>query len=258
MEPSDPRPAARQVMAQHEVTKRIEQHHNSEKQRLIDIASRASQRAPHLDLACGRGDDIDKWRAAGLADVLGLDISQSAVDEARRRAGDDVDYTFATCGSLGRTTLRTTDYKAGVAFGSVSCMFALHHFFESEAMAHQLMRDVHRLLRPGGVFYGIVPNGRAILELLNNQESYTDDYVSIARLYATQPSAFGCRVAMTDTVPYQCHEYLVFGSVLRKLAESCGLQYVHIGPVNESDMLSAEEARVSRLNMVFMFRRYTC
>ena len=41
-----------------------------------------------LDLGCGRGGDISKWRDAGVGHVLAMDLSAEQLQDARRRERD--------------------------------------------------------------------------------------------------------------------------------------------------------------------------
>eukprot|EP00798_Chlamydomonas_sp_ICE-L_P009356 gene9356-biopygen9278 len=52
-------------------------------------------------------------------------------------------------------------------FDLATCMFAIHYFFESPARLSGLCRNVAAVLRPGGTFVGISPDGDAIAEALS-------------------------------------------------------------------------------------------
>ena len=45
---------------------------------------------------------------------------------------------------------------------AIAMMFAVQFVFGTEAHADALLRTVSRLLRPGGVFFGVAPDGGAI------------------------------------------------------------------------------------------------
>ena len=52
---------------------------------------------------------------------------------------------FVCCATLGQA-----DYPLhGPAYDTVTVMFAIHYFFQSEASAHQFMRNVAMNTRPG-------------------------------------------------------------------------------------------------------------
>ena len=49
-------------------------------------------------------------------------------------------------------------FPTDVQFDLVSCQFAIHYAFETEASARTIMANVAARLHPGGVFVGTVPN----------------------------------------------------------------------------------------------------
>jgi SAM-dependent methyltransferase len=68
------------------------------------------------------------------------------------------------------TALRQVDLEASRLFPShagpfdvVSCQFALHYAFASEAAARCLLHNVVARLRPGGVFCGTLPNANHLV-----------------------------------------------------------------------------------------------
>ena len=152
-----------------------------------------------IDIGCGRGGDILKWRDAHVKNVLATDLSAAQLDEARSR---EVGGARGTRGARGgkahsRTSviwmhhdMLDTDLaesikgKLGVGGGeglerldlekgadAVSCMFSLQFVFRSEAAASALLRNVSSLLRPGGVFFGVAPCADSILSLLEGKSS---------------------------------------------------------------------------------------
>jgi ubiquinone/menaquinone biosynthesis C-methylase UbiE len=77
----------------------LRQYHNRVKERMLEEAVRSvKDPAPLtlLDLACGPGGDMLKWKRLGLKDALALDASEDAIAEARRRYEglDGVSYCF--------------------------------------------------------------------------------------------------------------------------------------------------------------------
>lgn len=93
------------------VTYELKRFHNSRKRELVQALSWCADAV--LDLACGRGGDIQKWLGAGVQTVLGIDISANEVEEARARykaaakgrgmASDA--YQFKQSSGLGKTPL---------------------------------------------------------------------------------------------------------------------------------------------------------
>lgn len=132
------------------------------------LRQKGARQIRHLDLACGRGGDIQKWSDARMDLVLALDISDSEIQLARqrlaalqeRRGGDPLHFRFAMTADLG---LRSIDWRhefdgpVPPLFDSVSVMFAAHYFFASRDTLQYFLANVSAGLRVGGFFYGTVP-----------------------------------------------------------------------------------------------------
>ena len=100
-----------------------------------------------LDIGCGTG-----WFAAAVAskygaEVLGIDASDYAINEARRRYGDITNLGFQVCDAL------LIRYEQ--AFDKVSCLDVLEHFSNEDARS--LLKRIHTALREGGTLVLCVP-----------------------------------------------------------------------------------------------------
>lgn len=94
-----------------------------------------------LDLGCGFGDFARHARAQGAAAVVGVDISQNMLDEARRLTTDAaIRYQ--------RSAIETFRPDAGEQFDLVVSSLALH-YIEDYAAAVQTVAQV---LKPDGLF----------------------------------------------------------------------------------------------------------
>jgi SAM-dependent methyltransferase len=156
-----------------------------------------------LDLGCGRGGDLAKWwQLPAIRSVTAVDRSVASLAEAARRW--QVFVRRGAPGGVARTAPLPVDFvpvatlgdepwspplppvvsEGGVSEGVgsegvgsegvgsegvyswVSCMFALQYFFGSETELRQLIGTVARLLEPGGVFCGCLPDARALVAML--------------------------------------------------------------------------------------------
>ena len=100
-----------------------------------------------LDIGCGTG-----WFAAAVAsqygaEVLGIDASDYAVNEARKRYGDIKSLGFQVCDAL------LIQYEQ--AFDKVSCLDVLEHFSHEDAQS--LLKKIHTALRDRGTLVLCVP-----------------------------------------------------------------------------------------------------
>ena len=93
-----------------------------------------------LDLGCGMGDHCAEYARRGAARVLGVDISERMLAAAREKnAYPRIEYR--------RLAMEELSALEG-PFDAVASSLAIHYVADFAALA----RDVHRLLRPGGVF----------------------------------------------------------------------------------------------------------
>jgi 2-polyprenyl-3-methyl-5-hydroxy-6-metoxy-1,4-benzoquinol methylase len=100
-----------------------------------------------LDIGCGTG-----WFAAAVAsqyraEVLAIDASDYAINEARRRYDDINNLGFQVCDAL------LIQYEE--AFDKVSCLDVLEHFSYEDAQS--LLKKIHTALREGGSLVLCVP-----------------------------------------------------------------------------------------------------
>ena len=105
-----------------------------------------------LDVGSGRGDVLVAARAAGW-EATGIDLSPSFADYAERRSGARV--------------MREPIDRCGFAdesFDAVILAAVLEHLYDPDAT----VREVARVLRPGGAFFVDVPNEAGLYFRLGN------------------------------------------------------------------------------------------
>ena len=113
----------------------------------------AGARSRVLSLGCGIGD-TELLLAPRVAEVVGVDLSPTAVRQAR-----------ADAGRLGIANARFEEgTTAGGAYDLVVAIFFLHHL-PDQALA-ELPGRVKGLLAPGGVFYSLDPSSRRLSGVL--------------------------------------------------------------------------------------------
>ncbi len=93
-----------------------------------------------LDLACGPGRHVAELSRRG-ANVIGLDLSRALLFAARRRGA----------GPLVRGDMRRLPFRAA-AFDVVLNLFTSFGYFATDAEHEVVIREVARVLRPGGRF----------------------------------------------------------------------------------------------------------
>jgi len=100
-----------------------------------------------LDIGCGTG-----WFAAAVAsqygaEVLGIDASDYAINEARKRHSEIKNLGFQACDAM------LIQYEQ--AFDKVSCLDVLEHFSYEDAQS--LLKKIHTALRERGTLVLCVP-----------------------------------------------------------------------------------------------------
>jgi SAM-dependent methyltransferase len=164
-----------------------------------DLIASCNVDASLLDLGCGRGGDLFKWKASRLRHVTGLDVSKDSLSEALRRysepsegkkngrgsgggskgggsAGGDPAWYWGFQFDTVHFDICDTNKSLDAViprrghFDAVSCQFSLHYCFGSLANAHCFLSNVTRRLKPGGSFMATFADGRAILEYLSSEE----------------------------------------------------------------------------------------
>ena len=157
-----------------------------------------------LDLACGKGGDIAKWRDNNIDTCVGIDYISNNIDDSRDGAcsryqfyksqaedqGKKIPKAYFLVGDVARpmkdnkfitnsqySTLAnnlwfpndklTTNFQVN-KFDIVSVMFALHYFFRSESVLDQFIENVANNVKQGGYFIGCCFNGSKIFESLKD------------------------------------------------------------------------------------------
>jgi mRNA (guanine-N7-)-methyltransferase len=204
-----------------------------------------------LDLCSGKGGDLTKWTRLRVGAVVFADVASESVKHSLERYLQmrssrkcdfpaffvDADCSQANLFSLHPAMQRFTQFGH---FDFVSCQFALHYAFETEARARALVRNAASRLRPGGHFVCTVPNAHLIVKRLRSTRglSYGNELyrirVEAPKNVAGPLPAFGAEYFFTliDAVE-DCPEYLVHPAVLESIAADYGLELVLHQPFDE-------------------------
>jgi SAM-dependent methyltransferase len=132
---------------------------------LRELLSRARADDECVDVGCGTGEGIGEWLSAHTKSYLGLDISKTAVEAARRRGLNARQVPDAS--ELGCPP---------ASFDLAVCFEVLEHHFSPQLVAAEVLS----VLRPGGRFLVTVPNvahwrRRADLAVLGRWNPVGDD-----------------------------------------------------------------------------------
>ncbi len=117
-----------------------------------------------LDVGCGQGGDIHKWRHLGVT-LFGIDPSVPAIQEAIRRSKGYGTFDVGTIKS------------APVEQFDVIC-----YNFSLQYQSLELLPEVTKRLKPGGLLIGVVTDSTRISEALANGihvEKLSDGEISV-------------------------------------------------------------------------------
>ena len=139
-----------------------------------------------LDLACGHGQDLMKYKNKYPKFYLGLDISQEALNEARRRYKSSNNIKYPADFMQGNlmlpetfTEIRQRAQAYGITdeapFDIVSMQLALHYIVGSENDARNFFSQIFALLKPGGRFIATFPCCNRIARRLRDLKFIPDD-----------------------------------------------------------------------------------
>jgi SAM-dependent methyltransferase len=115
-----------------------------------------------LDCGCGRGGDLHKWKKSQAREVVAIDPVADSLVEARIRALNINSRVII----IGPGDIRNVEGP----FDVVCYNFSLHYIVESY---EESIEAIKRVLSPGGVLIGIVPE-KARAEMMTNRLPWSD------------------------------------------------------------------------------------
>lgn len=223
-----------------------------------------------LDLACGKGGDLDKWISNNIKDVIGYDIDEKSIMEAKRRIKERKDEKGT------KVNVYVKDLSKDIIEGNKDCdvitsMFAFHYFFKSLDTFNVIMKSIDNNLKIGGYFIGTIFDGESVRNALKKgdyilEDSKSKDVKFMIKSYGVesqQNDLFGNRinVYLKDTVlDVPMDEYIVDFDKFVDVMKMHGYELIETKMFNELNLdgknrLNDIELSVSNLNRFFVFKR---
>jgi len=198
------------------------------------------------DLYCGCGADTEKWAQAQIGQYIGIDLSASALSEARdqweyhRRPYPADFYELDPCVENLESYLPDKYIPTDI----VCCLRHLQDCFASEEQAKSLLQNVASLLKPGGYFFGITADSSTIWSKYQKAVEgaikagnlkvngmlprvRTDQYVITFEDDRFTPFGMKYQIQFSEGLPSQTQLLVHFPSLIR-LATEVGLECIEI------------------------------
>lgn len=162
-----------------------------------------------LDVACGRGRELQKFYYAAVANYVGFDIDSQALsdptDGAVSRYENDrkkkpnypkMEFFQADAGALlnyddqykalgGMSSNNKTimekfcskDPKKRITFDRINCQFALHYFLKNKETWNNFKQNINDYLKPGGLLLaGGIFDAKQIIKYFGDKDKITEYY----------------------------------------------------------------------------------
>uniref|UniRef100_A0A8C2D1D5 mRNA (guanine-N(7))-methyltransferase n=1 Tax=Cyprinus carpio TaxID=7962 RepID=A0A8C2D1D5_CYPCA len=149
---------------------------------ILDKVKERRREVTVLDLGCGKGGDLLKWKKGRIDKLVCADIAAVSIEQCQqryndmRRRGHPNDRTFSAqfiTADCSRELLSGKLRDPELRFDVCSCQFVCHYSFESQQQADTMLRNACERLRPGGFFIGTTPDA---YEMVNALLAFNHDY----------------------------------------------------------------------------------
>ncbi|KAM6973659.1 mRNA cap guanine-N(7) methyltransferase [Aplochiton taeniatus] len=190
-----------------------------------------------LDLGCGKGGDLLKWRKGNIDQLVCADIADVSVEQCRNRYDDmrrrshsndrlfTAEFIAADCTKeLLWDKLKDPD----MLFDMCSCQFVYHYSFETEKQAHMMLRNACDRLRPGGFFIGTTPDAYELVRRLEESDStsFGNEVFSVTFGEKGTYPLFGCQYHFNLEGVVNVPEFLVYFPLFEEMAKQYNMRLV--------------------------------
>jgi len=183
-----------------------------------------------LDLACGKGGDIPKFRLKNPSQMVFADCSLKSLERAFekfQKMSDSCKATFIHGDSFGNDI---TKVFTGLKFHFASCQFALHYSFKAFDTAYCAVRNLCSCVHEGGYCFITIPNSLKLVELFREHGRFFQN--SVLQLKCNfdpnnpiPPFGAGYNFTLAESVD-DLEEFLVHPKVLTSLLKEFNFDLV--------------------------------
>ncbi|XP_057554936.1 mRNA cap guanine-N7 methyltransferase isoform X1 [Hippopotamus amphibius kiboko] len=191
-----------------------------------------------LDLGCGKGGDLLKWKKGRIDKLVCTDIADVSVKQCQQRYEDmknrcrdnecifSAEFITADCSK----ELLTDKFRdPEMCFDICSCQFVCHYSFESYEQADVMLRNACERLSPGGYFIGTTPNSFELIRRLeaSETESFGNEIYTVKFQKKGDYPLFGCKYDFNLEGVVDVPEFLVYFPLLNEMAKKYNMKLVY-------------------------------
>lgn len=162
--------------------------HNFIKFNLIIESCKITNANNLLDIACGRGGDLQKWLndEINLKYILAFDSHKESIFSSIKK-GDNYDGAIARFQNIKKSYKKIpyiifknlnifdnkildkiNDLDSNKKYDVISCQFALHYFCKNDLILNNILNIISLKLKKNGLFIGTATDGDLINNILDN------------------------------------------------------------------------------------------
>ncbi|KAM5304793.1 mRNA cap guanine-N(7) methyltransferase isoform 2-T3 [Glossophaga mutica] len=190
-----------------------------------------------LDLGCGKGGDLLKWKKGRINKLVCTDIADVSVKQCQQRYEDmknrrDNEYIFNAefiTADCSKELLIDKFRDPEMYFDICSCQFVCHYSFESYEQADMMLRNACERLSPGGYFIGTTPNSFELIRRLeaSETESFGNEIYTVKFQKKGDYPLFGCKYDFNLEGVVDVPEFLVYFPLLNEMVKKYNMKLVY-------------------------------
>ncbi|KAF6303194.1 RNA guanine-7 methyltransferase [Rhinolophus ferrumequinum] len=190
-----------------------------------------------LDLGCGKGGDLLKWKKGRINKLVCTDIADVSVKQCQQRYEDmknrrDNEYIFNAefiTADCSKELLIDKFHDPEMCFDICSCQFVCHYSFESYEQADTMLRNACERLSPGGYFIGTTPNSFELIRRLETSEteSFGNEIYTVKFQKKGSYPLFGCKYDFKLEGVVDVPEFLVYFPLLTEMVKKYNMKLVY-------------------------------